>query len=122
MRQASPDWIGLLSWAKAALKAAGRPVYAITNFSSEKYRESFARFPFFALFDGVIVSGDERLLKPHEPIFALLCARYGLDARRCFFVDDNPDNVAGARAAGMTAVRFTNPDRLRRALTDAGLL
>jgi HAD superfamily hydrolase (TIGR01509 family) len=104
------------------LKAAGRPVYAITNFSSEKYRESVVRFPFFAHFDGVVVSADERLLKPHGAIFALLCERYGLDPAECFFVDDNPDNVEGARAAGMTSMRFTDPESLARALADAGLL
>ena len=103
------------------LIAAGVPVYAITNFSSEKYVESADRFPFFARFAGVILSGDERLLKPHAPIFALLCSRYGLDPKDCVFIDDNVDNVEGARAAGMAAIRFTDPDALRRALQDYGL-
>lgn len=103
------------------LAAAGVPVYAITNFSSEKYVESAARFPFFARFAGVVVSGDERLLKPHAPIFALLCSRYALDPAHCVFIDDNADNVEGARTAGMAAIRFTDADALRRALLDLGL-
>ena len=102
------------------LCAAGTPVYAVTNYSSEKYAESAARFPFFGRFAGVVVSGDERLLKPHRPIFALLCSRYGLDPADCVFIDDKPENVAGAQAAGMAALHFTGPDALRRALADQG--
>ncbi len=97
------------------------PVYAITNFSSEKYRESFARFPFFADFAGVVVSGDEQLLKPHASIFKLLCDRYGLDPADCVFIDDSMRNVEGAQAAGMAAIHFTDPRALTRALADHGL-
>ena len=103
------------------LKQADTKVYAITNFSTEKYRESFARFPFLAWFDGVVVSGDERLLKPHAPIFALLCERYGLKASDCVFIDDNADNVEGARRSGMAAIHFTGPADLRKALQSFGL-
>ena len=103
------------------LKAAGVPLYAITNFSREKYVETFARFPFLALFKGVIVSGHERLLKPHAPIFALLCSRYGVAPEQCVFVDDNPDNVEGARQSGFAAIRFTDPAALALALREYGL-
>lgn len=61
-----------------ALKASGRSVYAITNFSSEKWAESQMRYPFLTLFDGVIVSGHEKLLKPDPAIYGLLFERYGL--------------------------------------------
>ena len=103
------------------LREGGVPLYAITNYSTEKYAESFARFPFFAYFAGVVVSADERLLKPHAPIFALLCSRYRLDAADCVFIDDKAENVDGARAVGMAAIRFTDPEALRRALAHYGL-
>lgn len=103
------------------LKQAGVPVYAITNYSSEKYRESVTRFPFFTLFDGVIVSGDERLLKPHAPIFALLCRRYGLLPEQCIFIDDKAENVEGARRSGFAAIEFTDPETLAAALRERGL-
>jgi 2-haloacid dehalogenase len=102
------------------LKQQGVRLFAITNFSSEKYLESLGRFDFFGMFEGVIVSGDERLLKPHAPIFNLLLSRYGLDAAECLFVDDNAENVAGAAAVGMAAVHFTGPDTLRTALREHG--
>lgn len=97
----------------ADLHRLGVPLYAITNFSSDKFRECRDRFPFFTWFDGVVVSGDERVLKPHGAIFALLLDRYGLAASDCVFIDDNAANVAGAEAVGMRATQFTSPERLR---------
>jgi 2-haloacid dehalogenase len=37
-------------------------------------------------------------------------------------VDDSPANVSAARRLGMDAVRFTDPERLRRDLAGRGLL
>ena len=105
----------------AELKQAGVALYAITNFSVEKFTESLERFPFLSAFDGIVVSGQEGLLKPNVPIFALLCSRFGLAAAECIFIDDNADNVEGARAAGMTAILFTDPVALRVSLAQAGL-
>ena len=88
------------------LEARGVPLYAITNFSAEKFAESRLRFPFFDRFRGTIVSAHERLLKPERAIFELLLARYRLQAEECLFIDDSADNVAGARAVGMAAHHF----------------
>ena len=103
------------------LRSTGVKLYAVTNFSSEKFIESRARFPFLGLFDGIIVSGDEKLLKPHAPIFALLCNRYGLTASACVFIDDNAENIVGAAEFGMTALPFTSPETLRADLRRLGL-
>jgi len=105
-----------------ALKARGVPLYAITNFAADTFAEVVARFEFFALFDGIVVSGTERLVKPGPAIFQRLGERYGLDLRHCLFVDDVLANVEGARAVGMTAHHFTSAERLRAELVMHGLL
>lgn len=104
----------------ARLRAKGVPCYAITNFSQEKFAEAQVRFPFLKTFDGVVVSGDERLLKPDRAIFDLFCVRYALAPARCLFIDDVEANVDGARAAGMNAVRYENPAQLARDLAGFG--
>lgn len=106
----------------AALKARGVPVYAITNFSADKFDLTCRRFDFLNGFDGIIVSGRERLVKPDPAIFHLLTDRYGLEANRCFFIDDNPDNVESARSVGMSAHLFLGAEALRRDLEAVGLL
>ncbi len=99
-----------------ALRAAGVPVYAITNYSAEKWDLSQQLWPALNDFDGVVVSGRERMLKPDPGIYRLLCRRYGLDAGDCVFIDDLPHNVAGAQTAGMAGILFTTPDALRTEL------
>ena len=105
----------------AELAAAGVPLYAITNFSAEKWEECRDRFPFLREFDDAIVSAQERLLKPDPAIFDRFFRRTGCRAGECVFVDDGQRNVAAARAAGMHAILFRCPEELARELRARGL-
>lgn len=98
------------------------PLYALTNFSTEKFRETRERFRFFEWFDGIVVSADERLVKPDPRIYRVLLDRYRLDARATVYIDDLPANVDAARALGMTGLHFAGPARLRGDLARLGLL
>ncbi len=104
-----------------SLAAAAVPLYAITNFSAEKWLETRARFPFLGRFRDAVVSGDEGLVKPDPAIFRLCLARNGLAAADCIFIDDSGPNVAGAAALGIDAIRFTSPEALRADLGRRGL-
>jgi HAD superfamily hydrolase (TIGR01509 family) len=104
------------------LAAGGIPLYALTNFSAEKFPLVRARYDFFELFAGIVVSGEVGAVKPDPAIFRALVETYGLDAAECLFIDDSPLNVAGARAFGMAAVCFTSADDLARRLAAHGLL
>jgi 2-haloacid dehalogenase len=106
----------------AELRAAGVPLYALTNWSAETFVIARERFEFLEWFDGVLVSGEERMIKPDPAIFELLLDRFGLDPGAAFYVDDSPANVAAAAALGFDAVRFHDPGRLRRDLAERGLL
>jgi 2-haloacid dehalogenase len=101
----------------AELRAAGTPLYALTNWSAETFVVARRRFEFLSWFDGVLVSGEERMIKPDPAFFRLLLDRFGLDPEATFYIDDNEANVAAARRLGLDAVRFTDPGRLRRELT-----
>jgi 2-haloacid dehalogenase len=104
------------------LDAAGVPLFAITNFSDEFWPPFRAReAALFDRFRDVVVSGDERLVKPDPTIYRLALARFGLVPHEAVFIDDNRDNVAGAEAVGMAAIRFTDADALRRELAGLGL-
>lgn len=105
-----------------ALAERGVKLFAITNFAADTFAEVRARFGFFALFDGIVVSGEERMLKPSPEIFRRLASRYDVALGACLFIDDVPANVAGARAVGMHAHHFTAPPALRAELARHGLL
>jgi 2-haloacid dehalogenase len=102
------------------LKADQVPVYAITNWNQDKFREARARFDFLNSFDGIVVSGDEGVLKPDRKIFELFFARYGVAPESAVFIDDSKHNVEGARAAGMQALHYTSPEALARDLRGLG--
>ena len=106
----------------ADLRAAGVPLYALTNWSAETFAITRPRFEFLDWFCGLLVSGEEGIAKPDPAIFRLLLDRFGLDPAATFFVDDSEANVATARELGIDAVRFTGPRRLRRELVARRML
>ncbi|HWJ88794.1 MAG TPA: HAD family phosphatase [Pelagibacterium sp.] len=97
------------------------PTFAITNFSWEKWVSMLDEWTFLEKFDGVVVSGLEKLVKPDPRIFRLFCERYGLAPEACVFIDDNEANIVAASAMGMETVHFTSPEALRAELISYGL-
>ncbi|MEI4469917.1 HAD family hydrolase [Frigidibacter sp. MR17.24] len=105
------------------LRARGHAIHGITNWSAETWPVGVETHPRLArCFGTVVVSGQERVIKPDARIFAILCTRAGVAPERCLFVDDSAANVAGARAAGMAAHHFTTPEALEADLVARGLL
>ncbi|QXH53506.1 HAD family phosphatase [Pseudomonas fakonensis] len=103
------------------LHGAGVRLIALTNWSAETFHYAEARFAFLKQFEGILVSGQEGLMKPEPEIFQLLLNRYGLSAPSTLFIDDVQKNVDVAVEQGMQAIRFTDPTQLRTALHGLGL-
>lgn len=104
------------------LAARGVPLYAITNWHQDKFRETRSRYPFLDHFRDIVVSGDEGVVKPDPAIYRLLLDRNGLEASACLFIDDSVKNVEGAESVGMKAHHFTSPAALRQELSRGGIL
>ncbi len=104
------------------LKDRHTPLYALTNWSAETFAQAREMYDFLGWFRGVIVSGEERIVKPDPAIYQLLCERNGLQPRDLAYIDDNPKNAAAASDLGMHGIHFTTPQALRRELTAIGLL
>jgi 2-haloacid dehalogenase len=104
------------------LHAQRRALYAITNWNGDTFRATRNRFAFLNRFRDIIVSGDEKLIKPDPKIFRMLTARHKLNPANCLFIDDSLKNVRGAEAVGWQAHHFTTPENLRADLETRGLL
>lgn len=102
------------------LLEGGVPVYAITNFAGDTFRLVQETYPFLTRFRDVVVSGDEKMLKPEKPIYDLLASRNNLEHGSMVFIDDAEKNIVGAREAGLHGLHFTSPGKLRRDLVDLG--
>jgi 2-haloacid dehalogenase len=105
-----------------ALKAAGVPMHAISNYNREKFDIARRLYPFLDSFDELILSGDVRMVKPDPEIFKLLIRRGDLDVRRTVFIDDAADNVATADQLGFATIHFNEATTdLRTELLRLGL-
>lgn len=101
----------------------GTPLYAITNFSHEFWPPFRAReAAMFDRFRDVVVSGEEKLVKPDQAIYRLALDRFGLTATESVFIDDNAANIEGAKSVGLIALHFAGEPKLRRELVELGLL
>lgn len=103
------------------LKQAGYHIYLLSN-ASLALREYFPRIPGSECFDKLMVSAEEKLLKPSHEIFERLYEKFGLTPGQCWFIDDSPQNVEGAIQTGMGgSVFYGDVKRLRRDLIQAGI-
>ncbi len=97
-------------------------LYALTNWSAETFPYAIETFDFLQLFEGILVSGTEKLIKPDSAIYQLLLKRYQIKAEQAFFIDDSLKNVEAATALGIHAHHFTSAEKLGAELIDLGLV
>jgi len=104
------------------LDAAGVPLFAITNFSHEFFPPFRAQeAALFDRFRDIVVSGEEKLVKPDPALYRLALDRFGLRPEEAVFIDDNAANVAGAEAMGLRSILFVGAEDCIARLRALGL-
>lgn len=98
------------------------PLYGLTNWSAEKFALTRPKYDFFKLFDGIVMSGEEKEIKPEPRLFEILLERYGLTPEKTVFTDDSPLNIEAALQQGFQAIRFETPEKLEKALKEKGVV
>jgi len=105
------------------LSLAGCRMGVLSNTSPSHWRHCTERFAIlntqFALH---VLSYECGAIKPDRKIFECAVQRVGLPPERLFFVDDRPDNVAAAAAAGWDAVVYHSVSQLNEALRSRGIV
>jgi 2-haloacid dehalogenase len=104
------------------LKESGRPLYGLSNWSAEKFAIIRHKYDFFEWFKFIVLSGEEKLIKPDPRIFEILLRKSGRTAGDCLFVDDSATNIAAARKLGFETVHFQSPAQLQTELAVRGLI
>ncbi len=105
-----------------SLGAAGRPVYALSNFATVKFAIARQMYDFLGEFDHAVISGHVGAVKPDPRIFEILFERVGRRPEELVFVDDQIRNIEAARALGMAAIYFRPGVDLERELKARGAL
>jgi 2-haloacid dehalogenase len=105
------------------LKESGEyNIYALTNWSGELFPHARERFEFLKWFDGIVVSGEEKIRKPFPEIYQLLLDRYHLSAGETIFIDDSMRNIKAAEDIGIKAILFISPAQLMQELKAINIL
>lgn len=97
-------------------------IYALTNWSAETFPVALGRFEFLHWFDGIVVSGAEKMRKPTAAFYQILLNRHNVKADEALFIDDNYRNILAAEALGIKSIHFTSAELLREQLVQLGVL
>jgi HAD superfamily hydrolase (TIGR01509 family) len=103
-----PAFPGVLALIQAAL-ASGDFAVAIATSSTRQKSESVLRSAGVPFERMAYVSGDQVTRKKPDPeVFLLACERLGLPPAKCVVIEDAPNGVAAAHAAGCACIAVTN--------------
>ncbi|MBQ0770209.1 MAG: HAD family phosphatase [Sphingomonadales bacterium] len=105
-----------------ALAGRGVPLFAISNFGAESWALFRPSAPIFGIFSDIVISGEEKLIKPDAAIFELALKRFDRRADQCLFIDDRRENIKAGQAVGLAGHHFKDSRQLERELKALGLL
>ncbi len=105
------------------IKKAGYSVYLLSN-ATPRFFDNYLNIPALTLMDGFFISCVYKMLKPQKEIYEAFCNKFSLKPEECFFIDDLPQNIEGARNYGMKGFVFKASDikKLEESLNAEGVI
>ena len=104
------------------LKRTGYTLYALSNWSVEKFELIRPRYEFLTCFQDILISGEVKLIKPDPRIFEVFLQRVNRRANECLFIDDSPENTAAAARLGFNTIYYRSPEQFEGDLRQNGVL
>ena len=95
----------MIDWA-ARLQTAGTRTGILSNLGDDMAAGALARLPWLGAFHHHVFSYTLRTAKPDPAIYKASAHGLATPAANILFVDDREDNIAGALAVGMQAIRY----------------
>ncbi|MEO1553000.1 MAG: HAD family phosphatase [Pseudomonadota bacterium] len=107
----------------AQLEEARVPLYGLSNLPAEIAKETFDAFPMIKLLRDIVVSGEEKTIKPERRIYEIALARMGNpDPGDVLFTDDRKTNCDAAEQLGIKAHHFRGAAGFEARLRAEGLI
>lgn len=104
------------------LKNTKYRLFGLTNWSGETFPIALEKYMFLHEFEGIVVSGDEKMIKPDKEIYLLLLNRYKLKAENSIFIDDNISNIKTANEIGFHTIHLNDNLNLEHRFRELGIL
>ncbi len=92
------------------LKQQKYKCYVLSNWSWETFKNLDEEYPFLKLFDDLIISGNEKMVKPDKEIYILAIKRFDLKPEQTVFIDDKIENINTAKKLGFKTIHLDNPE------------
>ena len=99
----------------------GYRTYIFSNTNDLAIEHVRQDFPFFADFDGHILSYEVKAMKPNPAIYEAMEAMCGAKGDQLVYIDDRAENIAGGAARGWRTVLHETPEKTRAALHQWGI-
>lgn len=96
-------------------------LFGLTNWAADTFQLVYDQYPFFKEFEGIVVSGTEKIIKPDPAIFNILLKRYQIQSSESLFIDDNYDNIQVAEKLGFNTIWVEEHTDLSEELISAGI-
>ncbi|HEU5068967.1 MAG TPA: HAD family phosphatase [Verrucomicrobiae bacterium] len=106
----------------AELRRRGVPTFIFSNTNELAVAHIRRHFPFFAQFDGYVLSYEHGAMKPHAPLYEVVERMTGRRGAELLYIDDRLENVEAGRARGWNAVQQVEPGKTIAAVRALGLL
>ena len=107
---------------QAALRQRGLRVYLFSNTNELAVEHIRRSFPFYANFDGYILSYEHGVMKPDARLYEVVERECGHRGAEILYLDDLPANVAAGAARGWQTIVQESPEKSRAAIQKLGLL
>ena len=95
------------------LKDKNYECYVLSNWSAETFLGMTDDYPFLKLFDGLLISGEDKLMKPDSAIYELAKNRFNLNPEETIFIDDKLENIDAAQKMNFKTIHLTNPNIIK---------
>ena len=95
---------------------------ALTNWSAETFYPAKDSYAFLNYFEGIVVSGDEKIKKPDYKIYQILLNRYNVNAKESVFIDDAMENIKAANDLDFHTIHFLSASQMETELKNIEVL
>jgi HAD superfamily hydrolase (TIGR01509 family) len=103
----------VFDWINDLIKSHQFKLGLLSNISVWRLEDFIPKAERDKLFDSVVLSGEEGMIKPSLEIYELAAGRLGVDISECVMIDDLLGNVDGAERVGMKTILFGDVDQAR---------
>ncbi len=92
--------------------------YVLSNWSAETFVGMKEEYPFLKKFNGLIISGEEKLCKPDKKIYELAIKRFNLNPKKTIFIDDKHENIIAAKYLNFQTIHLKDPYKIKEMINE----